>query len=87
MVLTRKEVAGKIGEYLHGDITLCELVDWAETALADAEIAANEPSTVGDAVARLGLADVRAFGVTWEDCDRILRDMGYKASVHVSPLP
>ena len=34
---------------------------------------------IRDAVARLGLADVRAFGLTWADCQSILKQLGYNA--------
>jgi len=37
---------------------------------------------IRDAVARLGVADVRAFGLTWEDCEQLLNQLGY--SVHVN---
>lgn len=35
-----------------------------------------ESATICDAVGRGGVADVRAFGFTWEDCWRLLRDLG-----------
>ena len=34
-------------------------------------------------VSRLGLADVRAFGLTWEDCEQLLGELGYAARVDV----
>jgi len=42
-----------------------------------------ESATVRDAVARLGVADVRAFGLTWEDCERLLHELGYAAHVDI----
>ncbi len=47
---------------------------------------------IRDVVARLGLADVRAFGLTWEDCEQFLESLGYSARVevvagHSSPSP
>lgn len=38
---------------------------------------------VRDITSRLGLADVRAFGLTWEDCERHLSRLGYRAKVEV----
>ena len=32
---------------------------------------------------RLGLADIREFGLTWEDCDAYLERLGYRANVDV----
>jgi hypothetical protein len=31
----------------------------------------------------LGVADVRAFGLTWEDCEQLLRQLGYTARVDI----
>lgn len=32
----------------------------------------------------VGVADVRAFGLTWEDCEALLGQLGYKARVEIS---
>jgi hypothetical protein len=29
------------------------------------------------------LADVRAFGLTWEDCEKILHDIGFSAQIEI----
>ena len=34
-------------------------------------------------VARLGVSDVRAFGLTWEDCEQMLGQLGYSARVEI----
>ncbi len=34
-------------------------------------------------IARLGLADVRAFGLSWEDCEELLHKLGYAARIEV----
>ena len=39
--------------------------------------------TIRDVTSRLGLADVREFGLTWEDCEQYLARLGYKAKVEV----
>ena len=41
------------------------------------------PATIARVVARLGVADVRAFGLAWEDCEELLRALGYAACVEV----
>lgn len=61
MKVARKMVADQLGAYPHHRVSLGELLDWAETQVMEGEF---ESSTVRDAVARLGLADVRAFGLT-----------------------
>ncbi|MCS7254814.1 MAG: hypothetical protein RMK18_09470 [Armatimonadota bacterium] len=39
-----------------------------------------------DIVARLGLADVMAFELTWEERVSMLRKLGDSVSVNVSPI-
>ena len=80
MPVTRQNVADKLAAHLHQQVSLEELVDWAERQIMESEF---ESSTVRDVVARLGLADVRAFGLTWDECQRLLHDLGYAAQVHI----
>lgn len=80
MKIDRETAAAKLHAYLRHHISLPELVDWAELAMMDAEI---ENPRVRDAVARIGLADVRAFGLTWEDCEQLLKSLGYTARVEI----
>ena len=80
MRVTRQIVADQLAAYLRDQISLGELVDWAEEQVMEGEF---ESATVRDAVARLGLADVRAFGLTWEDCQRLLRNLGFAAHVEI----
>lgn len=77
-MITRETVAKKLGDYLQGDIALNELVDWSENSIAEGEF---EDSKLVEIVARLGLADVRAFGLAWEDFQEILRALGLSARV------
>jgi hypothetical protein len=81
MQIARQIVADKIGAYLRHQETIEQLVDWSEQQIMDADF---ESSTVRDVVARIGLADVRAFGLTWEDCQRLLRDLGFDARVEIA---
>jgi hypothetical protein len=83
MLVTKQTVADKIAAYLRHEITQPDLVDWAERALMDAEFAEGDLPALSHHVARLGVADVRAFGLTWEDCEELLRALGYTARVEV----
>ena len=53
-----------------------------KTQLAHPRHARREPFE--NVVRRLGLADVRAFGLAWDDCEQLLARLGYKAKVEVS---
>jgi len=34
-------------------------------------------------IVRIGVADIRSFGLTWEDCERFLAKLGYSAQVSI----
>ena len=82
-MVTKQAVAGNIAAYLRHDISLAELVSWAEDAMMNGEFAEDETSTIAAVVARLGVADVRAFGLAWEDCEQLLRQLGYAARIDI----
>jgi hypothetical protein len=47
-------------------------VDWAESTMMEADFDERDYEILRDIVSRLGLADVKAFGMTWEDCEGFL---------------
>ena len=77
-MITRETVAKMLGDYLHGDLAFSELVDWSENSIAEEEF---ENAKLLEIVGRLGLADVRAFGLAWEDFREMLRALGLAARV------
>jgi cobyrinic acid a,c-diamide synthase len=82
-LITRKAVAEKLAAHLRHELSLDSLVAWAESALMDGEFVPAHLATIRDAVARIGVADVRAFGLTWEDCEQLLAQLGYSAQVSI----
>ena len=87
MKITRQKVAQKLIDYLQHRVTLTELVDWAESTMMEADFEEQELETLRDIVGRVGLADVKAFGMTWEDCGDFLSRLGYRVSITVSEIP
>jgi hypothetical protein len=83
MTITKRTVAEQIGAYLRREITQVELVDWAERALMEGEFAEEDAATISPVVARLGVADVREFGLTWSDCEDLLRQLGFHARIEI----
>ena len=83
MTISKTTVAEKLAAYFHHDLTLDQLVDWAEDALMDGAFAERDAATIAGVVARLGVADVRALGLNWEDCESLLRQRGFSAKVEV----
>lgn len=82
-MITRDVLAAQLRDYLQHRITRAALVRWAEEAMMDATFGQRDLDTIRDIVARLGLADVREFGLTWEDCDDHLSRLGYRTRVDV----
>ena len=82
-MITNHSVARKLEDYLCHRLTLAELVEWAEQVMMEEEFDEINLDTLRDIVSRLGLADVRAFGLTWEDCEAFLSRLGYQVHVEV----
>ena len=83
MTITKQTVADRIAAYLRHEITQAELVDWAENALMEGEFVEDDAATISAAVARIGVADVRAFGLTWSDCEDLLKQLGFHARIEI----
>ena len=77
MIITKQQLAVSLLSYLQHKTSLDELVVWAENALMDGDIQGEDPDMVRDILARLGLADVKAFGLYWEDCNEIMNRLGF----------
>jgi hypothetical protein len=85
-VITRETVAAQLDAHLNCRISLARLVDWAEDALCDGELDAQHFELLRDTLARVGLADVREFGLSWDDCYDFLHELGYSVQVNLLPL-
>jgi hypothetical protein len=51
--------------------------------MMDGELAERDAGTISSVIARLGVADVRAFGLAWEDCEQLLHQLGFSPRVDV----
>ncbi|MEW6606149.1 MAG: hypothetical protein AB1414_01675 [bacterium] len=83
MTVTSKDVAQKLIDYLYHRLTLEELVNWAESMMMESEFDKVNFDTLREIISRLGLSDVKAFGITWEDCEEFLNRLGYGVTVTV----
>jgi hypothetical protein len=84
MRITSTFVAERIEEYLQHRITIDDLVDWAENALMEGDFEEREMDSLRGVIARLGVADVRAFGLSWEDCEELLAALGFTARIEIT---
>ncbi len=80
-MITKQLVVRQLLAYLHHELTLLQLVNWAENALMDGSFPAHDADLLTDTLSRLGLADVENFGLLWEDCEALMRMLGYELRV------
>ena len=81
MGITRQEVTEQLSAYLRREQHLADLVSWAEDALREGDFDQADCIAIRAVVARIGLADVIAFGLTWEDAVMMLSRLGFRAKV------
>ena len=81
--ITAQDVAEALAAYLYHKKTLSDLVSWAEQAMMEGDFADEKLNTIRDIVSQLGLADVKEFGMTWEDCEQFLSRLGYAIRIEV----
>jgi len=55
--------------------------------MMEADFEERDIELLRDIIGRIGLADVRAFGITWEDWEDFLSRLGYRISITVSEAP
>jgi len=83
MIITRRSLAEMIMRYVNREITLASLVNWAEEMVSDADFEKEGFDVIRDVLLRIGLADVREFGLTWDECHHFLHRLGYDVKVEL----
>ena len=84
MTVTKKIAAQKIFAYLNYKLSLEKLVDWSETAIMEGNLAEKDMDVLMSVLGQLGLADVRSFGLAWEDCQSLMKQLGYSLQVEMA---
>lgn len=83
-MITRQIILERLDAYLNHQITLAELVDWAENALIEPDIPENENADLlMDVLMYLGAADTRGFPLTWDILSGFLDRLGGSVRVIV----
>ena len=83
-MITKQDVAEKIAAWLRHEITQEQLVAWAEEAIDEGDFPDADASELAQVVGRLGLADVKEFGLAWDDCEALLNRLGFTAKVEIT---
>ena len=60
---------------------MSELVNWSELMIMDAEIASGDEDIIMEVLAHIGMADVKQFGLYWDDCEKMMQKLGYRFQV------
>jgi len=80
-MITKDIIAARLLAYLQHRLSINELVDWAELSLAEGNYEDDPLHTIRDILAQLGLADVKAFGLEYQDCESMMQKLGYTLEV------
>lgn len=80
-MITKQIIADKILAYLQHHWSLSDIVNWAKQSLMNGFYEDDETHTIRNTLAQLGLADVKAFGLEWKDCESIMKSLGFKLEV------
>lgn len=84
MKVTKEALTDTIVKYLNRRLTKEELVDWAENMICDANFSEKDADLIKRILSHLGLADVKEFGLSWDDCYNYLRQLGHDVTVTVA---
>jgi hypothetical protein len=80
---TRHLVLDYLNRYLNRQITLAQLVDWAETTLIEPGIPDEDASAIMDVLSYLGTADTKGFPLTWGLLTNFIERLGGTVQVMV----
>jgi len=81
-MITKDIIAAKLLAYLQHHLSIKELVDWAEQSLVQGNYEDDQLHTIRNILAQLGLADVKVFGLEYQDCENIMQKLGYTLNVN-----
>jgi hypothetical protein len=62
---------------------LAALVSWSEEMMQEADLDGKDFELIRDILGRIGLADVREFGLTWDDSYEYLHRLGFDVKVEL----
>ena len=84
MIVTKQYIAKQILAYMTHQLSLAQLVGWAENAIMEGGFEPGNESDIRTVLSKLGLADVNNFGLLWEDCEQLMGQLGYKMKVEAA---
>ena len=86
-MITREVVSDKLLDYLNGEFTLAQLVDWAERSMVVGGFAPDKDiDLLVNIVMYLAGGDSEYFPLTWEICQDFMRQLGTPIKV-IADMP
>jgi hypothetical protein len=83
-MVTKQAVAKQLLDYMKHEISLAQLVAWAENSIFEGGFEPESETAIRNVVGKLGVADVNNFGLLWEDCEDLMLQLGYKVKVEAA---
>lgn len=80
-MITKKSIVDQLLAYLQHHLSSAELAAWTENILMESNYEDDAHHTIRNILAQLGLADVKAFGLEYQDCEAIMQTLGYTLEV------
>ncbi len=80
-MITKQLIATELLRYMNHQIQLEELVDWAENSIFQGNFEEGAEADIRNALGLLAAADADGFGLLWEDCEAIMKQLGYEIQV------
>lgn len=84
-VLMRGAILKQLNAYLNREITLSQLVMWAQETLAASDLSPDDESLLRDLVTRAGDPNSETFGLTMEEWSDLLSRLGQELRVSTGP--
>jgi hypothetical protein len=84
MIITKQYIAKQLLAYMTHELNLAQLVSWAENAILEGGFEPGSEPEVRSVLGKLGLADIKNFGLLWEDCEQLMAQLGYKMKIEAS---
>lgn len=83
-MITKQFVAKQLLAYMNHDITLAQLVSWAEDSILAGGFETGSETVIRNVLGKLGAADLNNFGLLWEDCENLMNQLGYKVKIEAA---
>lgn len=80
-MITKQLIAKELLQYMNHKSDLAKLVAWAEAAILKGNFEEGAEVEIRNTLGLLAAADAEGFGLLWEDCEAIMKQLGYEIKV------